>query len=91
MQPDKRAARELAAERGPARKGEPECGNMRAKRIIGAFGILQQIGANLRHALILMLAPEGEGPAIEGPEIDRGQIIGRTIAAEHVAFVDNRP
>ena len=73
--------------------GEDEakrCG-VRAERVVRHDRLLDQVRALRLHPVIHMIAVVAVGPAVEAAVLDRGQVVGHEIAAELVAFVDDRP
>src|SRR3546814_526503 len=73
------------------RKRKAECGDMRAKRIIGRYR-----GGNLRRVLradarVDVPSPIAVGPTIKAALANRGEIIGHQIGAKLVALVHHRP
>ena len=91
MHPYKGSIGVVRAQRGSGIERQAERRDVRPKGIVGPLGILLQVLPKLRDALVLDSPPIIERPSIEGSEIDRRQIVGRAVAAQHVALVHDRP
>ena len=64
---------------------------MRAQCIVGHDGLGHQVGALGLDARVDVAAVPAVRPAIEAALLHRGQVVGHQVAAEFVAFVDDRP
>src|SRR5579863_3596399 len=81
------AGRELFA----AVESELKRSDVGAKKDIGDYGLGDQVGFRREHARVHVAADVAVRPAVEAAVLNAGQIVGRKIIAEAVAFVDGNP
>src|SRR5689334_16321627 len=91
MLADKDTVREAIAELYAFRERHSERSDVIAEGIIGQDCLCDQLRVLRLHAIVNVLSPVAEGPAIEGTLLHRGQIIRHQVTAELVALIDNGP
>ncbi|CAN6484249.1 unnamed protein product [Victoria cruziana] len=91
MLADEHALREARRQAVAARRRQAQRGGVRAQRIVGHQGPLDQIRPRRPDPLVHMRAEIAVGPAVEAAVAHRAHVVGHQVVAQFVALVDRHP